>query len=650
MKKLRLWIWVAWLPVAITLAMPAFRGELSGAGARPALVIAAMIAIAASIPVWLAVRKRWPRVELPLLGIVAIAPPVWRHPLAVAITAVVLMAALAFGRCAIDWLELKSDNRAEELVISAGIGLAAWMAVLLGLGLAHLLRAPVIAVVWIGALVACRQGVGKIALAIAGVFENWRAPGARAGVHTLFLGVTILILQPVVIAPSTLYDAMATHLASSRNFSLDQGIPRPTGYDFLPQGFELMMGASDSIAGQAGEQMIAPLFLALFWLAVYAIARETGAARETALGAATLAVAIPFIQWTGANVKNDVGAGFFLLAALLAYLRSTDGGGAPWILAGAFLCAAAESMKHTALLGVAPLALLMLMSAWSDRNRARTIALACLVFLIFGGFWLARAAWIEGDPFYPLRTPGMMGPMAGAAFHSLADRFAFLIRLQFSGQPIFEGDSATRLGPLFLLFLPAIFWVERRRNLGIFFFTVAYLVAWFATWPVLRYAAAPIALAAAGTAVGVSRNIQAAPKWLAGALLASVAACYLLDAANLAGMCLNLDRIRYFARLTDDEAYLRAALPSYPAIAWTRGHAAKGTPIFAAGTHALAYAADPALFFSPFPDEGPFPPAEIRRALTEARYGYAIVPVAVDVFGAQKPEFADAHFAVYRVR
>jgi hypothetical protein len=399
--------------------------------------------------------------------------------------------------------------------------------------------------------------------------------------------------------------------------------------------------------------MIAPLFLALFWLAVYAIAREAGAARETSLGAATLAIAIPFIQWTGANVKNDIGAGFFLLAALLAYLQSTGGGGARWILTGTFLCAAAENMKHTALLGVAPLAVLMLVSLWNRSHRARTIALACLVFLIFGGFWMARAAWIEGDPFYPLRSPGMMGPMAGAAFHSLADRFAFLIRLQFWGQPIFEGDSATRLGPLFLLFLPAIFWIDRRdpdrRTLGIFFFTAAYLAIWLSTWPVLRYAAAPIALAAAGVGTWVSRSIRAAPKWLAGALLASVAICYLLDAANLAGMCLNLDRIRYVARMTDDDAYLRATLPSYPAIAWTREHAATGTPIFAAGTHALAYAADPALFFSPFPEEGPFPPAEIRRAVTEARYGYAILPVAVNVFGAQKPEFTDAHFAVYRL-
>jgi hypothetical protein len=649
MKRLRLWIWVAWLPVAIMLAMPAFRRELSGAGARPALVIIGLIAIAASIPAWLTVRRRWPGAELPLLCMVAIAPPLWRHPLAVAITAAMLIAALGFGRCAIDWMKLSSKNRAVEIVISSGIGLAAWMVALLALGLAHGLRAPVLAVVWIVALIACRKGVQEIVRTIAGIFEDWRAPGACAGVHTLFLGVTIVILQPVVIAPSTLYDALATHLASSRNFSLHQGIPQPGGYDFLPQGFELMMGASDSMGGQAAEQLIAPLFLALFWMAVYSIARETGAARETALGAATLAVAIPFIQWTGANVKNDVGAGFFLLAALLAYLRSTAGGGARWILTGAFLCAASESMKHTALLGIAPLALLMLISAWSYPHRARTIVLACLAFLIFGGFWMARAAWMQGDPLYPLRTPGMMGPMAGAAFHSLAGRFAFLIRLQFSGQPIFEGDSAIRLGPLFLLFLPAIVWIGRGRNLGIFFFTASYLAIWLCTWPVLRYAAAPIALAAAGIAAAVSRSIHAAPRWLAGALLASVAVCYLLDAANLAGVCLNLDRIRYLARMTDDDAYLRAALPSYAAIAWTREHAAKGTPIFAAGSHALAYAADPALFFSPFPEEGPFPPEEIRRALTEARFRYAILPVAADVFGAQKPEFADAHFAVYKL-
>jgi hypothetical protein len=260
---------------------------------------------------------------------------------------------------------------------------------------------------------------------------------------------------------------------------------------------------------------------------------------------------------------------------------------------------------------------------------------------------------MEGDPFYPLHSPGAMEPMAGAAFHSLADRFAFLIRLQFSGLPIFEGTSTTRLGPLFLLFLPAILWIERRdlhgRNLAILFFTLAYLAIWLSTWPVLRYAAAPLALAAAGVSVGVVRAIAAAPKWLAGALLAGVVFCCLLNVANLAGMCLNLARIQYAARRMDDDSYLRASLPSYAALAWTNGHASSGTSIFAAGTHALAYAADPGLFSSPFPEEGPFSPIEIRRALADRHYGYAILPTGVNVFGDQNPEFADANFAVYRL-
>jgi len=650
-RALRLWIWVVWLPVAAALAMPAFLRETSRAGARPALVIGAVLAIAALIPVWLIVRRRWPRIELPLLLILAIGPLLWRHPQAFLVTLAILTAALGFGRCAVDWLNLPSENHAAEIVISAGIGLAAWIVVLIALGLAHLLTAPVIALVLLGAIALCRDGIRKIARTIAAVFETWRAPGAWAGVNTMFLGITIAILQPVVIAPSILYDALATHLASSRIFSLHHAIPPPSGYDFLPQGFELMMAASATLAGQAAEQMIAPLLLALVWLAVYAIARQMGAARETSLGAATLAVTIPFVQWTGANVKNDIAAGFFLLVALLAFLRGTAG--AKWIFACAFLCAAAENVKHTALLGIAPLAVLLLVAAWSEPGRVRTIALACGVFLLFGGFWIARAAWMEGDPFYPLHSPGAMEPMAGAAFHSLADRFAFLIRLQFSGLPIFEGTSTTRLGPLFLLFLPAILWIERRdlhaRNLAILFFTIAYLAIWLFTWPVLRYAIAPLALAAAGVAVGVMRAIAAAPKWLAGALLAGVAFCCLLNVANLAGMCLNLTRIQYAARLMDDDGYLRASLPSYAALAWTNSHASAGTSIFAAGTHALAYAADPALVSSPFPEEGPFSRVEIRRALAERHYGFAILPSGVNVFEDQKPEFADANFAVYRL-
>jgi len=266
---------------------------------------------------------------------------------------------------------------------------------------------------------------------------------------------------------------------------------------------------------------------------------------------------------------------------------------------------------------------------------------------------MARAAWMQGDPFFPLRSPGAMEPMAGAAFHSVADRFAFLIRLQFSGMPIFEGGSATRLGPLFLLFAPAVLWITRRdfnrRTLAIGFFAAVFLAIWISTWPVLRYAAAPIALAAAGVTVGLARAISVAPKWLAGVLLASVAWCYLFDVANLAGMCLNLPRIKYLARAVDDDGYLRASLPSYAALKWTRDHAAAGQPVFAVGTHAVAYAGDPESIASPFSDEGPFSPPAILGALARAHYSYAILPAGLNIFGAQEPEFADANFAVYRL-
>lgn len=661
MTKLRAWIWPLWLPVALLLYLRASWAQVgaqvgaqvfrSGAHAGAELAL-----LAAGVPVWLALRRRWPRAELWLISAALVVPPLWRHPVAFTVTAAVLAAALGFGRFAMERLNAIPKGRAAQIAIAAGVGFGAWMVVLMALGLSGTLRASAVITVLIAAIALFRRAIAKSVAGIADGLRDWSFPGNWTGVQTMFLFVIILVMQPVVIAPSVLYDALATHLAASRNYSLHHSMAASSEYDFLPQGLELMMSGADTLGGQAAEQMVAPLFLGSMWLAVFAIAREIGAKREAALTGATLAIAVPFVAWNGAVVKNDIMAAFFLLAALLAFLARHPARGIGWIVTASFLCAAAENVKHTAMLGAAPMAIVLFIAAWREPERARAIVLALAVFVIFGGFWFARAGVMRGDILYPLRSPGAMAPMAGAAFHSVAERLNYLGRLQFAGMPIFEGTSSTRLGPIFLLFFPAVLWIRRRdsneRTLACLWFTAAYLSIWILTWPVLRYAAAPVVLVAAAMGVGVVRAAGSGPKWLSAVLLGGIVSCYLCVSVNLAGMTVNVERMKYMARLMDDDSYLRGTLASYAAIAWTREHPIDRKRIVAAGTHSIAYAAEPALMDSMFAEEGPFPAGEIKKAIDTGRYGYAIVPSNFDaeaIFGARKPEFADIHFKVFRL-
>ncbi len=454
------------------------------------------------------------------------------------------------------------------------------------------------------------------------MIREWKEPSALAGISIFFLALMIAMLMPVILAPSTLYDPLATHLVESRSAALHHGLVAGGEYSYLPQGFELMMGAAYTLGGQPAEQLIAPLFFGLAILALYAIARELGARRDAALAAAVLAAAIPFVQWSGASVKNDVPVALFLFAAMLVCLRALADASPGWILAGAFLAAAAENIKHTGLLGVAPLAILFLIAALRlPQHRASTVGFAISIFLAFGSFWWVRSAIVHHDSLYPVHAPdGVNEP--STVILPMKERPAFVLRLQFQGTPLFEGNSTTRLGPVLLLFLPGILWTARRNvnaNLLACAFVVAtYLALWFVTLPVLRYALAPIALLAMGLVCCAFRS-NATPL-----LIGSMILCHLMTLSNMFGMSINLPRLQYGAYRISAGDYLSQVLPSYPALVWIRDHAPEAR-VLAIGTHALAYAPDPEKMDSPMDDDEPFPPAEVRKFITSNPYQYVII-------------------------
>lgn len=569
-----------------------------------------------------------------------IVPPLFREPAATLLTALTIVATVGFGCRVCRWIGVEFESRSAEVAIAAGIGFGAWILGLMLLAMFAELRALPSAAILILMLAVGARSLPRFR----GVVVE---RSALAVVSVTALVAMILMLQFVVLTPSVLYDALATHLAASRNLSLHHALPAGD-YGFLPQGFELMMGAADSLAGpfnggQGAEQMIAPIFLALTWVALFAIAREFGGRRDVALAAATLAIAIPVVQWNGASAKNDVPMAFLLLVALLAGLRAISTREPQWIFLGAFAAAAAANIKHTAFLGIAPLAILFLFAAWRTPHRLRTVLIAIVVFAACGTFWMVRATYTHHDPVFPLRSPGMMERPASEI--SLADRAMYLVKLQFGGTSMFEGNSTTRLGLFFLLFLPAIFLLRRRdfdaRVLACCFFAAIYLLIWFSTWPVLRYAVAPVVLVALGLAATAAR---------APVFLIAFAICQIWNLWTMTGMTVNRQRLAYIARTMDRDSYLRQTLPSYGALAWLRDHAPAKSPILAIGTHALAYAPDPALVDSPFNEQGPFPSDRIAAAIESKRYRYAIVSRdGSPAFASETAAFADDHFVVYQL-
>ena len=97
---------------------------------------------------------------------------------------------------------------------------------------------------------------GSAATRLYRVIGTRRASGGTvliAGISIFFLALMIAVLTPVILAPSTLYDPLATHLVDMRLSAIRHGLYPSGEYSYLPQGFELMMGAAYLLGRPAGR-------------------------------------------------------------------------------------------------------------------------------------------------------------------------------------------------------------------------------------------------------------------------------------------------------------------------------------------------------------------------------------------------------------
>jgi 4-amino-4-deoxy-L-arabinose transferase-like glycosyltransferase len=658
----RIWIWPAWLAFALAFSIPLFRRELDYT--HPPAKLAGLIALVVLMGVWIWLRRKWRRAELWILAGALIVPALVREPRATLVAVAMSASALAFGRCACGWLKLPMRGRVEEVVTSAALGFSAWIAMLIALGSGHALYAPVIGGLIAIAIVFCRRGLIRLLRCAMEAHGGWNQPDVLTGIQTFAILIVIGAMHLVMLTPSIYFDSFATHLAAANYYSLHHTLePVPfLRYSGFPQGFELLMSAAALLAGQPGEQMISPVFLMLTLAALYALARDLGASRPVGIVGAVFGIAIPAIAWSGSLAKNDLPLAFLLLFALLGAVRYSNTRAPGWLYAVAFVAAGAQNVKLSAIIAIAPLAILLLLACWP---RVREIAIALAVFLLFSAYFPVRNQRVFGSAIYPedlyaVGTPGVVEDLKSPPIVR-AERLASLPwRLQFHGTWGFDGQNDTPLGFFFLLFLPACLWMRRsdwtKVTLGGVFFAACYLLAWGLTVPIVRYAAAPIGMLVLGLSLGLVRTLRVAPGWLKVLLLTMVIYCHVYNWSVMASLGVRMQRIQLLAGNMSADAFLRLMLKTYPSAVWIRDHARPGEQTLSVGNFALAYMGDPGLVKVILEETGPFPVAIIRSELARTRYRYLLLPREVDpeqVFAGQAHaaalESTDERYLVFRL-
>lgn len=469
------------------------------------------------------------------------------------VAALILLAARGMGRPARRFLAAPSSP-----FLRLGLGLVIIGHAVLGLGLAGLLRPPLL---W--------------ALAAAGAVAGGlpRRPFAfPPGLSRPFIIFVIAASLPALagaLAPEVTYDALAYHLGAPAQFLKIGKVVRLDHMFFsdFPLGLQMAYGAAMGLGGGGAAKL---MHWALGFLCLAAAARlgeRAGGYRAAGWAAAfTASAALVTTQMMKANV--DLGVVLLTLAGLLVLL---DARGSAGLLAAGICFGGAASVKLTGGLGIVAGLILVVMKAGREsspspagreresgpervrepaedivrpaspppspsplpfRERAQRGVLNGAIGMFLAGAALPLAAWLvrswlfTGNPVYPFLWR-VLGGLGWSAENAAAYRFDMTGTTSFNVQyPLATGRLAgpwlafmhdrggeAALGPFALTLVPLALWSWRRlsapaRAMGVF--ALAYWLGWFASVRDARFFLPAVPVAAAFIAV-VLGGIAGAP-------------------------------------------------------------------------------------------------------------------------------------------
>ena len=675
-------IWTTWLILCVASTWELFVWHLeyfkNPGPEYYRVILATLPLLALLIGVYCFFRRKvlW-RFELAALGLLLASLLLIYSPVAAFVVLGILIACHGAGRAAFEKLDLGPVSRAEDLTLSTALGLGLLMFVLFVLGLCGLYQPRVLGAIFVAAVLLCFRHVKALTASSRALNRAWASSDElrlpMIGVAVSFAGVFLVLGVLVSLAPSVAHDPVVMHLPSAMFYSAKQALVplADLDYSYFPQGFEVLMTAACMFAGQAAAQMISPALFGLTALLVFAIARECGLSRAPAVAATIFGASIPFLHWTGSVAKNDMAFALFQLAALHCYLRARRSPAPNWLRLGVFFVASSFAVKHSALFGAVPLAVLYVHLLWKRGRLLREAIIMAGIFAVFGLCWQARTFALTGNPVYPiqwhyaveaLRPDSMRAPDAmSIPYYQIPWRIHFDGMLEGLPAAAFESPLSNPMGLFLVVCLPVWVLVRRASKNSLepvcLAFSAVYFLYWGAVWPVLRYAI-PLILVlvvlTAGRLWALSLNL---PR-LAGRVT-ELALAYCLAFALLGTMIIevNAAQLRLFAGKIDENQYLREVLVPYPSLEYLRDHSAAGDRTLSINNCVRTYAADIDSFRCIFVQDDGLGPGQVAKAFRESEYELLILPedklgeALRKIIAAGHPLnriYRDSHYSVYR--
>ncbi len=551
------------------------------------------------------------RAAVPARPLDAVGPnALFDAALTLALAFFLALLALALGDSLLSLFRLDSIGTLERACFSLGLGLGTLGFIVLGLGLVGALTPAALAAALVLLALLMPQRVGG--WIIQGSHALRRLPVTWQGLPLLWrllagLGIWIAAAGVLLaLAPPTAYDALMYHLVGPRAFLAQQAIFPSTSRWWINMPFVVESGYLIPIAfkSDSAARLLHLLWALTFFGTTYTIGRRW-AGPASGRWATVILLGMPSLAIIASDADTDFGWATLELLSLSAILIWTESGKRGWIALAGVLAGIALGSKYLALVGIA--ALTVTLVGLSVRRGLKAGATTVGVFLLAAGlvalpWYLKNWLWL-GDPLFPYLLGGWrLDPPRMWAASQLAQGFSppsnvaawLSLPIRMFLEPWDFGSSF----PPSLLLLGSLLYpfVPRSRPLNVVaLLALAECLLW-SLFPALvsRYLIPTLPLLAILAAYSAGRFafpplIRRYGRILVVVLaVASVASTALF----LTGIALQDGAPAVVAGQRSRADYLRAAVPTYAALAFALTDLPKGSSLLTTGDGRSYYCED----------------------------------------------------------
>ncbi|MBK9164552.1 MAG: glycosyltransferase family 39 protein [Acidobacteria bacterium] len=426
-----------------------------------------------------------------------------------------------------------------DVLFSLAVGAAVWSLVWFLLGLAGLYSRPVAVGAMVLGLLPAAFGFLKFRNAGKGRSES-QPTGVFDKLLSLLAVVPILLSLIASLAPPTAKDTLLYHFSVPKAFIAQGSSAFIEGNiaSYLALGTEmhvvwamLLGGPVGDRAAEAAGGAVVWLFFPLLLAAVFGLAREGGISRRWSLIAVLMVATVPTAYHVAASAYIDLALAFYVLLAVFALTRWWRSLESRWLILVAIFLGAALASKLTTLFVIAAFALVVMMRARSEADRAGKVAGLGLAALVLAGViaspWYLRT-WAEtGSPIFPFYMSIWPGEAAGwdvdrsNLFQAMNAQYGGYVKtpldylaapwnISVTAQPELATHFDGVLGVAFLLGLPFLAWalwkleIPAEAKIGSAVAAVMFLF-WLFSSQQLRYLLPIVPLLAIGIAAAFER-------------------------------------------------------------------------------------------------------------------------------------------------